>query len=76
MILLFKNRLKNHPQHKDKSDGYQHAMALRFMIKRFLVNYYVAARTLAGLPVSEEYSIAKLGMTHGKAGGGKPSYVA
>jgi hypothetical protein len=69
----YKNRLKNHPKHMNKSNGHQHAMALRFMIKRFLTDLYVEWRTIEGLPVAEEYSAAKLGMTHGVAGGGKPS---
>ena len=34
------------------------------MVKRFLVDLYINWRTLEGLPVVEEYAVAKLGMTH------------
>lgn len=61
----YKNRLKNHPKHAGKSDGHIHAMSIRYMIKRFIVDLYVAWRTIEGLPVADEYSVAKLGHVHG-----------
>lgn len=60
----YKNRLINSPKHQSKSDGHRHNMALRYMIKRFLVDLYTEWRTIEGLPVAPEYSVAKLGMTH------------
>jgi len=63
----YKNRIANDPKHKDKSDGHRHNMAIRYCVKRFLVDYYLAARTIAGLPVAVEYSEGKLGMVHKKA---------
>jgi hypothetical protein len=63
----YRNRLENNPKHADKSDGHRHNMAIRYMIKRFLVDLYREWRTLEGLPVAPEYSEAKLGITHGKA---------
>ena len=60
----YKNRLQNHPVHKEKTKGHIDAMSNRYMIKRFLVDLYTKWRTLEGLPVSQEYSIAKLGMIH------------
>jgi hypothetical protein len=63
----YKNRLINHPKHKDKSEGHRHNMANRYMIKRFLVDLYAAWRPLEGLPVAKEYSEAKLGIIHKKA---------
>ncbi len=63
----YKNRLANHVSHKDKTPMHRHRMALRYMVKRFLVDLYKAWRELEGLPVAPEYSVAKLGMTHGSA---------
>lgn len=40
------------------------AQAKRYMIKRFLVDLHTNWRKAEGLPVSEEYSVAKLGMVH------------
>lgn len=36
--------------------------ALRYMVKQFLADLWVKWRTLEGLPVSEPYAVAKLGM--------------
>lgn len=60
----YKNRLETNPRHQDKSKGHRHNMALRYMVKRFLVDLYEAWRPLEGLKleVYEEYSVGKLGM--------------
>jgi hypothetical protein len=63
----YKNRIANDPRHADKSDGHRHNMAIRFAVKRFLVDLYANWRALAGLPVAAEYSEAKLGKVHKKA---------
>jgi len=63
----YKNRLQNSPKHQSKSDGHRHSMSLRYMIKIFLLDLYKEWRTLEGLPVSEPYHEAKLGITHRKA---------
>lgn len=60
----YKHRLENSPAHKDKTPLHRHNMAIRYMIKRFLVNYYAAARRLAGLVAAEEYAVAKLHLNH------------
>lgn len=60
----YKNRIENMEEHADKSRGHRHNMAIRFMVKRFLVDLYIVWRELDGLPVAEEYSVAKLGMEH------------
>lgn len=60
----YKNRLENHATHKDKTKGHRHNMAIRYMVKRFLVDLYIAWRTLEGLEVHKEYSEAKLGYQH------------
>lgn len=63
----YKNRIRNMPVHADKTDGHTNNMAIRYMIKRFLVDLYANWRAIEGLPVAPEYSLAKLGLTHGKA---------
>jgi hypothetical protein len=63
----YKNRLENSPAHADKSKGHRHNMAVRYAVKRFLADLYVAWRTLEGLPVANEYSVDKLGIVHHKA---------
>lgn len=60
----YKLRLENSPAHQEKTKGHRHNMAIRYMIKRFLVDLHVTWRRLEGLPVSEEYSAAKLGIVH------------
>ncbi len=62
--LDYRNRLQNHPNWKDKTKGHIHNASLRYMIKRFLVDLHMAWRAIAGLPVTTEYSVGKLGMTH------------
>ena len=60
----YKTRLESNPAHQDKTKGHRHNMAVRYMIKRFLVDLYKEWRTLEGLPVADEYSKAKLNITH------------
>lgn len=62
----YKNRLENHPAHKDKTKLHRHNMAKRYMIKQFLRDLYLKWRELEGLPVYESYNEAKLGMRHKK----------
>lgn len=61
----YKLRLENHPAHAEKTKGHRHNMAVRYMVKIFLVDLYAAWRTLEGLPVSDTYAEAKLGLKHG-----------
>lgn len=60
----YKHRLENSPAHIEKSKGHRHNMAIRYMVKRFLADLYVAWRTIEGLPVMSEYSEGKLGYRH------------
>ena len=60
----YKHRLENHPAHKEKTKLHRHNMAIRYMIKRFLVDLYTEWRAIEGLPVAMEYSEAKLNMKH------------
>lgn len=64
----YKHRLENHPKWADRSKGHRHQAAIRYAVKRFLVDLYNAWRPLEGLPVAPEYAEAKLGMVHGSAG--------
>ena len=63
----YKHRISNMPAHAEKSKGHINNMAIRYTVKRFLVDLYFNWRTMEGLPVADEYSKAKLKMTHGKA---------
>jgi hypothetical protein len=60
----YKNRIANMPAHEEKTKAHRNNMAIRYTVKRFLVDLYVAWRKLEGLPVAEEYSKAKLGINH------------
>lgn len=71
----YRNRLENSPFHAEKTDAHRHNMAIRYAIKMFLIDCYTVWRRLEGLPVSLPYGEAKLGMMHGKAGGGKPTVM-
>lgn len=61
----YKNRLDNHPQHQSKSKGHRHQMALRYMVKQFLVDLHANWCELEGLPPSQTYEEVKLGHVHG-----------
>jgi len=64
----YRARLENHPQHNNKTPMHRKNMAIRYMVKMFLKDLWVAWRTLEGLPVTTDYAEAKLGLKHG---GGK-----
>lgn len=63
----YKFRLENHPKWADRSKGHRHQAAIRYAVKRFLVDLYRVWRELENLPVAPEYAEAKLGMVHGSA---------
>lgn len=63
----YKHRIENMPKHQDKTKLHRHNMAMRYMIKQFLVDLYNAWRPLEKLPVAPTYGEAKLGMVHGVA---------
>ena len=60
----YKFRITNMPEHKEKTKAHIHRMAMRYMVKRFLVNLYKTWRAMEGLEVVEEYAIRKLGLVH------------
>lgn len=57
----YKNRLENHLNHKDKLPIVRHKMAVRYMVKRFLIDLHKEWRAVEGLEVTKEYAEAKLG---------------
>ncbi len=69
----YKHRLENNPKYLEVKDpvenkgrkGHRHAMALRYMIKMFLLDLYTNWRRIEGLPVTVPYHEGKLGMKHG-----------
>jgi hypothetical protein len=61
----YKHRLECRPDLKDESKGKRHNMAIRYTVKRFLADLWVAWRQIEGLPVTEDYATAKLGYKHG-----------
>ena len=62
----YKARLEHHAVHQEKRKGHRHDMAIRYMVKQFLVELHMKWRELEGLPVSMPYDQAKLGYTHGR----------
>jgi len=60
----YKHRIQHMPAHAEKTKAHINNMAIRYTVKRFLVDLYTAWRTLEGLPVADEYSKAKLGIHH------------
>lgn len=62
----YKNRLEQHAVYKDVSKGHRHNMAVRYMVKQFLVDLHTVWREIEGLEVAIPYSEAKLGLKHGK----------
>ena len=49
---------------KEVSKGHRDFAAKRYMIKMFLIDLYVAWRTIEGLPVREPYAVEYLGKVH------------
>lgn len=64
----YKHRLENSPTHAEKSKGHRHNMAVRYMIKIFLIDLHREWRSLDGQLATAPYSEAKLGLHHRKAG--------
>lgn len=67
----YRNRLDRNPKHDSKTGLHKHNMAIRYMVKRFLVDLYEAGRYSEGLPIAPEYAVAKLGLVHGQVSSGK-----
>ncbi len=56
----YKFRLQNMPEHSEKSKGHIHNMAVRYMIKIFLINLHREWRKIEGYPATDPYHVAKL----------------
>jgi len=61
----YKSRIENSPEHAEKSKGHRHSMAIRYMVKMFIIDLYKIWRTVEGLEVYPPYHEAKLGLKHG-----------
>lgn len=61
----YKHRLENHIRYQDVSKGHRHNMAIRYMIKMFIIELYENWRRIEGLEVHNPYHEAKLGLKHG-----------
>ena len=48
----YKNRLENSPAHTEKSKGHRHNMAIRYMVKMFIIDLYKVWRTVEGSGLS------------------------
>jgi len=62
----YKERIEHHPIHAEKTKGHRHNMALRFMMKAFLLDLHVAWRKLEGLPVSVPHTKTDLTLKQNK----------
>jgi hypothetical protein len=60
----YKNRLENSPAHVDKTPGHRHNMAIRYMVKMFIKDLYVAWKEVEGLEALPSYQEAKLNHKH------------
>ena len=58
----YKNRLQNRPDLTDESKGHIHNMAVRYMIKMFLIDLHREWRKLEGFAPTVPYHVAKLGL--------------
>lgn len=63
----YKNRLENHPAHVQKTKLHKHRMAIRYMIKQFLLDFYVNWCEIEGKPIPQTYQEKVLGHVHGGA---------
>jgi len=63
----YKHRLENHPKWQKTSKMHRHRAAVRYAVKIFLRDLWVAWRKVEGLPVVPDYAEAKLGLQHRKA---------
>lgn len=63
----YKLRLESRPDLVEESKGRRHNMAIRYMVKMFLIDLYTAWRKLEGLPVAPSYAEGKLGIKHSQA---------
>lgn len=64
LYLDYKLRLTNDPRHSNKTPAHINRMALRYIVKIFLMNLHIKWREIEGLEVTRPYHEAKLGMTH------------
>lgn len=61
----YRHRLESAPRWEGRTTLNKHQAAIRYMVKGFLVDFYVAWRSVEGLIVHPSYQEAKLGHVHG-----------
>ena len=59
-----RTRYENRPDLAESTKGHRHNMAMRYMIKMFLIDLHVEWCKIEGLPVQVPYHEAKLGIKH------------
>lgn len=79
IYLDYRNRLENHPKYRNEGTApttskngkklpspkrHRHDMAIRYVVKIFIIDLYTAWRKLENLPVSQPYHEAKLNIKH------------
>jgi hypothetical protein len=63
----YRHRIENMDKHADKSDGHIHNMAIRKMVKHFVVDTWLVWRDLEDLPLAKPYAVKYLGKNdHGR----------
>lgn len=65
----YRNRLESNPFHEEKTKLHKHNMAIRYMIKIFLIDLWTEWRKQEGLEVKKPYHEEKLGLIHRQKGG-------
>lgn len=61
----YKHRLEHSPHHAEKTKLHRHNMAMRYMVKMFLKDFWEQWRQLEDLPTPGPYVEDKLGIVHG-----------
>jgi hypothetical protein len=64
IYLNYKNRIANMPEHKSKTLAHRNRMALRYMIKIFIIHLYENWKVIEGQPVFSPFNADKLGIVH------------
>lgn len=57
----YKFRLQNNKKYEEYSKGHIHNMAMRYAVKMFVRDLWVAWREVEGLPITQPYEVEKLG---------------
>lgn len=72
----FKTRYENAEEHKEKTKGHRHNMAMRAMVKLFLADFWAAWRQLEGYEIPERATYAEAYLGKAPHGGIKRDWAA